>query len=70
MTSTHVNGSTENRPPLINVTQVSVDGEDVNVPIRTKKTPNKLKPSDEGLNTPGSRSSIANRYQNISSVTV
>ena len=56
-----VNGN-ENKTPVINITQVSVDGEDVDVQMRPKKTPVKSKlKEDINSNSTTPRSSIANR---------
>ena len=60
-----VNGN-ENKTPVINITQVSVDGEDVDVQMRPKKTPVKSKlKEDINSNSTTPRSSIANRWVSL-----
>lgn len=52
---------TEAKTPLINVTQVSVDGKDVEVQLRSKKSPTKGKGKEDINSNTTNRSSIANR---------
>lgn len=60
LTTPTTNGP-EARTPLISVTQVSVDGADVEVQMRPKKSGAKLQVKEDiNANTP-KRSSIANR---------
>lgn len=54
--------SVHEKTPIINISQVSIDGQDMDVAMRPKKTPSRTKNSEDiNANTPP-RSTIANRY--------
>ncbi|XP_067938256.1 supervillin-like [Watersipora subatra] len=57
--------SVHEKTPIINISQVSIDGQDMDVAMRPKKTPSRTKNSEDiNANTPP-RSTIANRSASV-----